>query len=71
MDFKVFRMDRINSRTPRIDSYPSRDEVSLPGLQGIDPHPSGIDSGPLCQILGVSESKLVFFPRFCEKGFMN
>ncbi|MED6226365.1 hypothetical protein PIB30_102980 [Stylosanthes scabra] len=46
MDFKVFRVDRIDARTPRIDSYPSRDEVSLPGLQGIDSHPFGIDYGP-------------------------
>ncbi|MED6191066.1 hypothetical protein PIB30_112396, partial [Stylosanthes scabra] len=46
MDFKVFRVDKIDSRTLRIDSYPSRDEVSLPGLQGIDSHPSRIDSGP-------------------------
>ncbi|MED6190327.1 hypothetical protein PIB30_104836, partial [Stylosanthes scabra] len=45
-NFKVFRVDRIDSRIPRIDSYPSRDEVSLSGLQGIDSHPSGIDSGP-------------------------
>ncbi|MED6201390.1 hypothetical protein PIB30_094454 [Stylosanthes scabra] len=45
-DFKVFRVDRIDSRTPRINSYPSRDKVSLSGLQGIDSHPSGIDSGP-------------------------
>ncbi|MED6214093.1 hypothetical protein PIB30_099672 [Stylosanthes scabra] len=43
---KVFRVDRIDSRTPRINSYPSRDEVSLSGLQEIDSHPSGIDSGP-------------------------
>ncbi|MED6211468.1 hypothetical protein PIB30_073885 [Stylosanthes scabra] len=41
---KVFRVDRIDSGTPRIDSYPSRDEISLPGLQGIDSQPSGIDS---------------------------
>ncbi|MED6136532.1 hypothetical protein PIB30_056864 [Stylosanthes scabra] len=45
-DLEVFRVGRIDSRTPRIDSYPSRDEVSLSGLQGIDFHPSGIDSGP-------------------------
>ncbi|MED6153860.1 hypothetical protein PIB30_106105, partial [Stylosanthes scabra] len=41
-----FRVDRVDSRTPRIDSYPSRDDTSLPGLQGIDSQPSGIDSGP-------------------------
>ncbi|MED6115292.1 hypothetical protein PIB30_089099 [Stylosanthes scabra] len=35
-NFKVFRVDRIDSGTPRIDSYPSRDEIALPGLQGID-----------------------------------
>ncbi|MED6127833.1 hypothetical protein PIB30_091924 [Stylosanthes scabra] len=38
-------VDRIDSGTPRIDSYPSRDEISLPILQGIDSEPSGIDSG--------------------------
>ncbi|MED6129601.1 hypothetical protein PIB30_109457, partial [Stylosanthes scabra] len=43
---KVFKVDRIDSGTPQIDSYPSRDEISLPGLQGIDSHPSGIDYGP-------------------------
>ncbi|MED6173983.1 hypothetical protein PIB30_064723 [Stylosanthes scabra] len=45
-NFKVFRVDRIDSGTPRIDSYPSRDEISLPGLQGIDSQPSEIDSVP-------------------------
>ncbi|MED6129824.1 hypothetical protein PIB30_111830 [Stylosanthes scabra] len=44
-NFKVFRVDRIDSGTPRIDSYPSRVEISLPGLQGINSQPSGIDSG--------------------------
>ncbi|MED6174150.1 hypothetical protein PIB30_066201 [Stylosanthes scabra] len=29
---KVFRAYRIDPETPRIDSYPSKDEVSLPGL---------------------------------------
>ncbi|MED6185934.1 hypothetical protein PIB30_061941 [Stylosanthes scabra] len=43
---RVFRVDGIDLRIPRIDSYPSRDETSLPRLQGIDFHPSGIDSGP-------------------------
>ncbi|MED6199569.1 hypothetical protein PIB30_077167 [Stylosanthes scabra] len=42
----VFRVDRIDSTTLRIDSYPSRDEISLSGPQGINSHPSGIDSGP-------------------------
>ncbi|MED6126754.1 hypothetical protein PIB30_081563, partial [Stylosanthes scabra] len=45
-NFKVFKANKIDSGTPRIDSYPSRDEVSLSGLQGIDSHPSRIDSGP-------------------------
>ncbi|MED6115508.1 hypothetical protein PIB30_091274 [Stylosanthes scabra] len=31
-EFRVFRVDRIDSGTPRIDSYASRDEDSLPGL---------------------------------------
>ncbi|MED6164301.1 hypothetical protein PIB30_088380 [Stylosanthes scabra] len=44
--FGNVRVDRIDSGTPRIDSYPSRDEISLPGLQGIDSQPSGIDPGP-------------------------
>ncbi|MED6149413.1 hypothetical protein PIB30_062189 [Stylosanthes scabra] len=45
-NFKVFIVGRIDSGAPRIDSYPSRDEISLPGLQGIDSQPSEIDSGP-------------------------